>query len=717
MVPLARALLVLSVLVGLSAVPRPILGAPSGDDGLSGTTEGSPGGGCDSGAGPSGEPVGLVSIGDVPASIVPEGTASIDPMRTASVGRHRLDQDGWETLEAISAHVRVPAGDSYEVRVSSARPGLTELLPGEPLTEAARQAVARAPTWLADPLADNFRRLGLEEQDQFAELILAADDPWVDEVAFQVARMAPESLTHSLFTPDLITDNARMIYEHDQVLQYVNVVDYGSAAEGGDYYSSTTYRLTDGETEYWVEIPRDVYYWYVVHPKLSDETAKKSSEPSTVQSTYGHFWREYLFSNPDGDHDYTAKDGETGYYPLLSDVLAAPTVLWDLQAVNLPKMRPFEEGDGALDVVGNWVGHVVPEKAKGNRPVQPNQIAYEHNGNCGELQDLLGAAARTGLIPVTLTSDHCEDHVWNEFFTLAPEPGWHPYQVSWEAGPTHIDNPDIAYDREHGGGKDVSAIWAFRPDGYIYDVVDRYSNACTFIAEVADAGGKPVDGARVLLASEAWGSDDQLTVANWCYTDSSGTCTFRLGDNQNYYMQVSSSIGSVPPEENRVQRVITASEPDRTYLSTVDLPGSLPAHEHQLDESEGDIHRLRVSFDVPNEIIYGQNLFGEAPEYAKWEGPGQIDVFLVDDDQYARFQAGEPFSAAVGEQDVSSGEIVFALPHLRTDWHLVMANTDKLVNTQVLDVEVELAWDAARGPRTQAYIPLARSPAVSGLQP
>jgi hypothetical protein len=460
-----------------------------------------------------------------------------------------------------------------------------------------------------------------------------------------------------------------------------------------------------------------MYYWYVVHPKLSDETAKKSSETDSRQATYGYFWREFLFSNPDSNHDYTAKDGETGFYPLLGEVLAQPTVFWDLQQVDLPKLRPFEEGNVALDVAGNWVGHILPIKAKGNRPVQPNQIAYEHDGNCGEIQDLLGAAARTGLMPVSLTSNHCEDHVWNEFFTVAPDPDWHPYQVSWEAGPTHIDNPRIAYDYDHNGSKDVSSIWVFRPDGYIYDVVDRYSKACTFIAEVEDANGKPVDGARVMLASEAWKRDDALTIADWCFTDSMGTCTFRLGNNQNYYMQVSSSVGQVPPEDNKVSLVISASEPDETYRSKVTLSGAVPVHDFEIDEAEGDIYQLRVDFDVPNEIIYGKNLFGEGPKFAKWEGPGQLDVFLLDGDNYDSYLEGTPFTASVGEQDVSSGEVVFALPHLRTDWHLVFSNEDRLVNTQLLDAEVTLLWDSVRGPKTRAFVPLASKPAVSGMRP
>jgi len=49
----------------------------------------------------------------------------------------------------------------------------------------------------------------------------------------------------------------------------------------------------------------------------------------------------------------------------------------------------------AVDAIGNWVSETVPFAAEGDRPIQPNVIAHEHNGNCGELQDLLCAAGRT----------------------------------------------------------------------------------------------------------------------------------------------------------------------------------------------------------------------------------------------------------------------------------------------------------------------------------
>ncbi len=40
-----------------------------------------------------------------------------------------------------------------------------------------------------------------------------------------------------------------------------------------DYYTTTKYRIYDPvqEDTIWSEIPRDYYYWYIVHPKLDQE--------------------------------------------------------------------------------------------------------------------------------------------------------------------------------------------------------------------------------------------------------------------------------------------------------------------------------------------------------------------------------------------------------------------------------------------------------------
>ncbi len=599
-------------------------------------------------------------------------------------------RSGGIALDSLSVHVGIPSLHRYAVYVDHVDLSLAEIELPDLLTALAHQAVQRAPGWLQEELADNLGKFEPGFQDTLAQIILDADDPYVDEIAYQVARMATVSLTNTLFSTDLIVENAQLIYEHDQTLQYVDVVDHGSAAAGGDYYSTTRYRVVDAGDTVWVEIPREMYYWYVVHPKISDETVKKSSEQDPRQSTYGYFWRHYFFSNPDSVYDYSDSVGTPGVYPVLGEVLALPTVFWDGQQHDLPFGRSFDSEDLAVDILGNWLTRVVPYAASGNRPIQPNQIIYEHNGNCGELQDALCAAARTALIPAVCISDHCEDHVWNEFFLATPDGDWHPYQTDLGGGGTHIDNPYIAYDRDHGGSKDISGVWAWRGDGYTYAVVDRYSKYCTLVVHVEDANGKPVDGALVLLWSEGWGGSG-LTACIWAYTDSRGFCAMDLGDLQDYYLHVNSSLGDYPQGDlDQVVQIIDDAQGGQIYYKSVTLEGEVVRYAYAADSTQGDAYRLRVLFDAPHEIIYGNNLYGDDPDFAKWEQPGVLDFFLCDSANFALLEQGAEFCTAVVAENVGSGEVSFVFPDVTTDWYLVFSNEDHVANKQHLDADISL---------------------------
>ena len=86
-------------------------------------------------------------------------------------------------------------------------------------------------------------------QDLYAGVILGAADPVVDEIAFVIAHTAPEVLQSAGFHTEVLTENAQDVYANDAYLDYVDIVDYGSAAAGGDYYSTSRYcTAAAGET-------------------------------------------------------------------------------------------------------------------------------------------------------------------------------------------------------------------------------------------------------------------------------------------------------------------------------------------------------------------------------------------------------------------------------------------------------------------------------------
>jgi hypothetical protein len=445
-------------------------------------------------------------------------------------------------------------------------------------------------------------------------------------------------------------------------------------------------------------------------PKLSDE------EPAMDQTVYGYFWREYLY--------YFNDPG----YPLLREKLAATQVLWDGQVHHLSGAREFADSMFALDVVGNWVSKTVPFAASGNRPIQPNVIAHEHNGNCGEIQDLLGAACRTAMIPVALTNDINEDHVWDEFWwpalparrsrpSRSDEDGskvdggepWHPYQVDLGGGSTHINDPYIAYDREHGGSKEVSAVWNWRGDGYQWSVVERYSDACTLTVAITDQGGLPVDGAVVQIHSEMWGSAE-VWPGFYGATDRLGTFTTTLGDSQNYYLRIESGLGNHP--SSGVVKIIDTGEavPGSHFLWQASLPGLMPTLPAlPLDPPDAvPTLQLSVAALIPEETLYGVDCYNRSYDnvYARRFPVGYVDFFVTSETGFADYTGGTQFDAYNLQELSSAPAADFVLPDAASSWYAVLGNQRSLVMQRAAEYVVYLSENRGRsegGPDPWGY--------------
>lgn len=348
------------------------------------------------------------------------------------------DTINWIPADSIVLQLHLMEGERAIVCFDTTADTLQVFSLPDTLPSGVREAVHFSPTWLAEDLIDNLRRLPSDFQAVYAELILNSPDPrLVDEIAFQVAHIGWETLKDSTFDPNLLVANAQYLYKNDSLLDYADIIDYG-VAPWDDYYSTVGYFVVEDEDTVRYLLPKEYYYYYIVHPQLSDES------PRADARVYERFWRDYLFYDADST------------YPVLSEKLAGVKVLWEASdtAQVYPPGRSFDTTDVALDVIGNWCSETVPVMATGNRPIQPNVIAHEHNGNCGELQDVLQAAARSALVPTVATMNICEDHVWNEFYYK----GWKEYQIDRGHGVTHINDFRTAYDQQHGGSKRVSSV-------------------------------------------------------------------------------------------------------------------------------------------------------------------------------------------------------------------------------------------------------------------
>jgi len=134
---------------------------------------------------------------------------------------------------------------------------------------------------------------------------------------------------------------------------------------------------------------------------------------------------------------------EIGGWPHLGEVIPAADITWDSQVHESISGDRFFDGEAfALDKLGWFTSQnlfdnveehgkkhpiMIPERA-----TQAVRVLYNHYGNCGEIQDVITAAARTSLVPMMNVSNPNEDHVWNEFYS--PLDGqWRPFR---SRGPT-----------------------------------------------------------------------------------------------------------------------------------------------------------------------------------------------------------------------------------------------------------------------------------------
>ena len=776
----------------------------------------------------------------------------------------------------------------------------------------AEDALLLVPEWLRMDVYDMFVRMTSSQQQDFGQLLLDITDPkLIDEVAFTIAHSSKGVLTRG--DPQIYVRNAELLYQIDAEIAYADIVDHGTPGEDPDYYSTVRYStIRDGVMGQY-ELPRDIYYWFVVHPKHGDEDPSMSPTITDRTSTYGYLWREYLFYSPSEEYDYTnyfvnkapnwitdadvdnwgpsatgyltngykgyraailmagddpekpllcefpwsmsrviattmnaeqayssgktkmlenlvmrsngissetltssdwvgvlddtgdpnivgpiqeilqnndisyemftsddfvirfwgrcskvivasnqsrafyeALAGETvvsrirswmgdhyvtfqfhgacapenawgdldlpcglGYvagdvndvgichYPTLQEVIGNASHLWDDSVVNasLSAFRPFEPDSMAVDVVGNWVCRNLPFRARGNRPIQANQICFEHNGNCGEIQDLMNAAARTCLLPCAGVNNHTWDHVTNEFW----ESDWHGYQVDWNGNHTSVAKQSVLYDRDFGGGKDLSAISQDRGDTYPVNATARFSEVCKFRARVEDLNHNPVDGAQISVRVPLNNNPaNPLYTAISEYTDSTGEVTIDLGNNRDFWMSVRSRIGNTA-ESQVVTGSVTGEHYSHTWVVEEGLMPTLPPIE-SVDFPAGEReYQLDISYNVEFEMLYSVS----AGSFGHKEDAGNVDFFIVSPGEYDKYQSDEAFQAHELRAESPGDSLVAETPSER--YYIVFSNEDTVGVKQFVTISVDVnkkiggAWQHVESYESYVAIPARES--------
>jgi hypothetical protein len=592
------------------------------------------------------------------------------------------------------------------------------------LHSSCQDAINRAPDWLEKDLILQFRKLKrFNLDDDYAKLILDADANMVDEVAFQVAHIAVETLASTRFkaNKELIIKNAQHIYNVVDSLKYVRLKEYGDFSTG-DYYTTSEYRVkkgTNGDTV-WTEIPRDIYYWYVVHPKIDREAL--AIQDNSSDRTYGYFYKDYIWYNPDSVYDYRHVDTTMVYVDAyktympgiykgdsahkhrfltldrFGELMQKPEILWNRNQTYYPFLRPYKNSDHALDVLGNWASRAIPVITDGkNRPFQPNQGLYEHNGNCHEDAILIVAACRTALIPVVHRNSSGEDHAWAAIF----DEDWYHYEF-FRGG------LDISINEQFRGmtnllkggsyGWTTSVVHASRSDGFLHNHTSYYTDKkATLHIKVSDKNGVPVDNANIILWCNPGpygpGWKNQI---GYFWTGFDGVLDIEVGAGKQYAYQIYHPNYGYLPNQTQGTLITTSNAVDgQTYNVTAQYTEKEMPLISMNSTNTPDTADYAVFLDIhADEIVSGINSTGyNKDKFTLWqEDKGSLAFFICDYDNFQKFKNKQSFDAWEGLQR-GWKNIKASLP-AAGEYYVVLSNGVNSQNIQYFEADCDLISDA-----------------------
>jgi len=530
------------------------------------------------------------------------------------------------------------------------------------LSKEIRNILTKVPKWLQISLLDQINRI--ENPTPYLNLILQSEDRYIDEIAFCIAH-AP------LGNPpdaELIKNNIQQLYAIDELISYADIIDINANTQ--DYYSTIQYAILTENDSITRILPKEIYYWYIVHPQILSE------KPSLI---YGSFWRSYLFRHNDIG------------YPLLLEKIQNISFLWDQQSYAQPANRNWEESIAlhptAIEAVSYWIGKTVPFQAFGDRPGQPNLIAHQHNGFCGELQRIAVAGLRSVMVPSISVCNIAEDHVWRAFY----DQGWHQNDNWWSDTGGTVDIPEVYSD---GWGKDMSSVFSWRGDGVVTDVTSQYissKNTVNVSFSINDMTGHSIDGARVTvlvkglkdiswyklqiieILESLWDilpehmkglvfdslysriiqrieniSDvvEGLTISIWNYTNAEGMCSFTLGKNDEYVFLIQQPLDKLPFPFASWTTIRFLKNPVDTDFS-IRFPKKIrekkPLYITPFDENNSESIQASVIINSSG-FQYQANVRNE--ELGQYECNCPLSVFILSEEEYIKYVNNEDFSAS-----------------------------------------------------------------------
>jgi hypothetical protein len=538
----------------------------------------------------------------------------------------------------------------------------------EGLTGDAREALGLVPTWMRADVELSFRKLKDDDQDAVAGALLGESNPLLwDEIGFAIAHLPWETLKSRNFDPQILVENAEQIYAVDSFLDYVEVVEVGTPGEG-DWYTTTSYKVEQDGAVVDRTLERDLYYWWIVHPRMEDEHpwyvdawAECSSgtlECRAAREEGGTYWRSFLWSTA------TERCPEGDTCPVLRDSLPGVPVLWGAA-----------DGNDAVHAIARFMlsspggSRWLNFGAYGERSIQPNRIYALGRGNCGEWADMTTALSRTALIPTANATPSSWDHTWNS--------SWVDRWFAWEP-------VNWWFDHAYGSGY---ATYITRGDTTIALQSDLYTTTSTVEFQVVDASGWPVDGASVIVYSPY---DDWWWYAGEQATDLDGVARFVLGADKEYIYQVMYADGDDVAFSNSAYATRGTPAGETTVVG-VSLPVAIAERASPM-EAEAVEHPgavVSVAVTAAGRLAADSARFGE--EGSLDVAAPVLETWVLRADDYEAMVAGDSFAVLAGSE-IDPSE----------DWVVVLANLDARATSALVSADISVApmGDAFAGTAT-----------------
>lgn len=565
----------------------------------------------------------------------------------------KTDKNSFKNRDANDFVIQIPPGEALVFKYDRENSQLEQYIfpTYQNLTETSKQAIAKAPKWLRNDLRNSLVQISATYQNKWANAILDAQDPYIDETAFVISALSPEYLQSSYAHTEMLEINAEYIYKYDTLFDYVEIKDYGTSADD-DYYSTTEYKMKDaGGNIVTKEIPKEIYYWYIVHPQITDEipgfvnVEQHESTHTGIMTTpaNGVFWRQYMFAHNNANIPNTDFGSYTGTvnananitaidngiaqaeYEALAqhviDSLQNTPVYWDSENLGLvsPYMPESYYKNNVIALLNRyaWSCTRFYSVSAVERPHQPARILRWGMGRCGEFEDLTVALGRTALIPVAGIEGLSADHVFNTFYDPMTITKDNDFNIdNWKVWETTITGFVNSYINHDGDGNRWASLRFMRSDGHANDIISQFSNQTAIIKiYVKDATGNPIDGAHVVLASKQ-ASGTNIQYDNARTTDQNGLAEFTVGNGRVYYAKIFAQ-GQEVPDGNYVSAVTSNLETvgGQTYTNNITFTGltleTLNSTNQVNNFTPNSGETIEFNLNVDEEIVFGKNLWND----------------------------------------------------------------------------------------------------------